>query len=529
MAIVNSTWQKMATSATMEALARAGPALARFPPARRAAVNVAEGLMMKRLRNLRANGGYLPRVYEDRILLGLAFIRTVERGIAEQRVSPAALRCATRILIQGALLEEGYRDAADRFLEVYGTHPPSIVTISPGKACNLRCVGCYADAGPASYTTVPDTALPGGTGQLDWDVVDRMITEVKTLWGGRFVVFSGGEPFIYRSGGKGILDLAEKHNDCYFLTYTNGTLINDEVAERLGRMGNLTPAISLEGFRKRTDARRGEGVFDKVVAAQNRLREAGVPFGISITATRENCEEILSEEFVDFCFHRQGALYGWIFQYMPIGRSYTLNLMPTPEQRAWMWQRSWEIVRKHQIFLADFWNHGTVSDGCLAAGRYNGGGYMYIDWNGSVNPCVFVPYSPVNINRIYAKGQTLNDAWASPFFAAIRTWQRTYAEGEGNWIMPCPNRDHHADLYRMLTEHEPDPADRPAAEALGDVEYHRGLADYDEALEALMKPIWEDHYRRPADPEMEGFTPMPRVFDPASQVAGERLSDDHKP
>jgi MoaA/NifB/PqqE/SkfB family radical SAM enzyme len=505
MPIVSKTWQKIATSATMEALARAGPTLARVPPLRRAAVNAAESFMMSRLRHARANGGYLPRVYEDRVLMGLAFVRTVERGIAEQRVSPAALRCATRILIQGALLEEGDRAAAGRFYEEYGTHPPSIVTISPCGSCNLRCVGCYADSGPVSK-------------KLDWETVDRLVHEVKSLWGARFIVISGGEPLVYRSHGKGILDLAEKHNDCFFLMYTNGTLINDEVAARLGRMGNLTPAISLEGFRERTDARRGAGVFDKVVAAQNRLREAGVPFGVSITATRENCQEILSEAFVDFCFHRQGALYGWIFQYMPIGRSFTIKLMPTPEQRAWMWQRSWEIVREHQIFLADFWNHGPVSEGCLAAGRYTGGGYMYIDWNGSVNPCVFVPYSPVNINQAYASGKTLNDAWAAPFFAAIRDWQRSYAVGEGNWMMPCPNRDHHADFYRMLTEHEPEPADPNAAVALGDEDYHRGLVDYDESLEALMGPVWEDYYRRPADPEPEGLSPMPKIFESPSGV-----------
>ena len=505
MPIVSKTWQKMATTVTMEALVRAGPILTRVPPIRRAAVNVAENFMMSRLRSVCTNGQYLPRVYEDRVLLGLAFIRTVERGIAEQHVSPSALRCATRILIQGTLLQEGDREAADRFYEQYGTHPPSIVTISPCKACNLHCVGCYADSGPASQ-------------KLDWDIVDRLVTEVKTLWGGRFIVISGGEPFVYRSNGKGILDLAEKHNDCYFLVYTNGTLISDEVAERLARMGNLTPAISLEGFRELTDARRGEGVFDRVVAAQNRLREAGVPFGVSITATRENCEEILSEEFVDFCFKQQGALYGWIFQYMPIGRSFTLKLMPTPEQRAWMWQRSWEIVREHQIFLADFWNHGTVSDGCLAAGRYSGGGYMYIDWNGSVNPCVFVPYSPVNIKEAYAQGKTLNDVWADPFFAAIRKWQRSYAEKQGNWIMPCPNRDHHLEFYRMLTEYEPEPADENAAIALVDSDYHRGLADYDAKFEALMQPVWEEYYQRPVSPKVRGLTPMPKVFEPASSL-----------
>ena len=71
-------------------------------------------------------------------------------------------------------------------------------------------------------------------------------------------------------------------------------------------------------------------------------------------------------------------------------------------------------------------------------------------------------------------------------------------------------------IHRMLTEHEP--ADQNAAEALGDLDYHRSLADYDAHLEALMGPVWEDHYRRPADPEMEGLTPMPKVFEPASRI-----------
>ncbi len=30
---------------------------------------------------------------------------------------------------------------------------------------------------------------------------------------------------------------------------------------------------------------------------------------------------------------------------------------------------------------------------------------------------MFVPYSPLNINDIYARGGTLNDAWADGFFA----------------------------------------------------------------------------------------------------------------
>jgi MoaA/NifB/PqqE/SkfB family radical SAM enzyme len=180
----------------------------------------------------------------------------------------------------------------------------------------------------------------------------------------------------------------------------------------MAKIGNLTPALSVEGWRELTDARRGSGVFDRVLAAMGRLRSAGVPFGISLTATRHNAEEILSDEFIDYFFEEQGALYGWIFHYMPIGRAFTLDLMPTPQQRLWMWKRSWEIIRERRLFLADFWNHGTLSDGCISAGRSTGAGYMYIDWNGAVSPCAFVPYSPVNVKDVYKRGGTLNDIWA---------------------------------------------------------------------------------------------------------------------
>ena len=304
----------------------------------------------------------------------------------------------------------------------------------------------------------------------------------------------------YHSEGKGILDAAEKHPDIFFLMYTNGTLINDRVATRLAEVGNITPALSVEGWRERTDARRGPGVYEKVLAAMERLRSVGVPFGISLTATRDNVEEILSDEFIDFFFQQQGAMYGWILHYMPIGRAFTLNLMPTPRQRLWMWRRSWEIIHQRRLFLADFWNHGTLSDGCISAGRSTGGGYLYIDWNGAVSPCVFVPYSPVNVKEIYARGGNLDDIWAEPFFAGLRNWQDQYRNGDrppGNWLMPCPIRDHHREFRRLLAQYEPEPTDENARDALLDEGYARGMAEYDAAYQTLCDPIWEAHYLRP--------------------------------
>ena len=490
--------QKTALNVGTDVLVHAGPALARIRPIRRAIVHRVESTMLDGLKRARATSQYPPGVDDDRTLMGLVLLHTAERALRDHRLSPAARRCLFKITIQKLFIEQGDRAAVARFNARYGVNPPGLLLISPGKTCNLHCVGCYADAGPTAE-------------KLDWAVFDRLVTEAKTLWGVRFFVISGGEPLAYRSEGKGVLDMAEKHPDCFFLMYTNGTLIDDKLAARLGQVGNLTPALSLEGWRERTDARRGPGVFDKVVAAMNRLRAAGVLFGISLTPTRDNAEEILSDEFVDFCFAQQGALYGFMFQYMPIGRSFTLDLMPTPQQRLWMWRRSWEIIRERQIFLVDFWNHGTLSEGCISAGRSSGGGYLYVDWNGAVSPCVFMPYSPVNINALYAQGKTLNDAWADPFFAGIRRWQQSYRQDKGNWLMPCPMRDHHADLRRLLAEHEPEPADANARAALLDPEYARGLAEYDAAYQTLSGPIWEKHYLRPGISSDGTIWPLPEI------------------
>jgi hypothetical protein len=231
-----------------------------------------------------------------------------------------------------------------------------------------------------------------------------------------------------------------------------------------------------------------------------RLHREKVLFGISMTATRENSEHLLSDEVVDFYFHRMGALFGWLFHYMPIGRAYTLELLPTPEQRLWMWRRAWQLVYERHLFLADFWNSGTASLGCISAGHE--GGYMTVDWNGKVSPCVFIPYSPLNIRDVYAHGKTLVDVWLHPFFARLRSWQdqysneKRYTKGSrhGNWMMPCPIRDHYDEFFEILREFGPEPVDENAREAMHDPAYRRGMIEYDRAVACLFDPIWKKKY-----------------------------------
>ncbi len=473
----------------LDLAAHIGPQVLRFPLLRKYIVSNLEESLRQSAKNLLRQGDHLPGVIKDRLDMSLAILYSIERALAEGRLGERTARKLLQIFAGDVLVRKGEPSAKQRFLSRHGVNPPEILLISPTKTCNLHCVGCYADSGST------DEKLP-------WPYLERLVREAHDLWGARFIVFSGGEPLVYRDQGKTVLDLVEQFDDCFFMMYTNGTLIDDEIAHRIGQAGNLMPAVSVEGMKEQTDKRRGKGVFEKIIAAMEKLQQKKVFYGISMTATKENAYHLFSDEVIDFYFNKMKANFAWVFHYMPIGRSYTLSLLPSPEQRLWMWRRSWEIVRQKKIFIADFWNSGTASYGCIAAGRE--GGYMAVDWNGWVLPCVFMPYSPVNIKEAYKEGKTLEDVWAHSFFARIREWQREYGykkkvnkpEERGNWMMPCPIRDHHRLFRELIRDFSLTPEDHNAAAALEDPEYFQGLVAYNQAVAELMDPIWKEEYPR---------------------------------
>ena len=479
--------RKSSARRLVSTLAWAGPKIGRIGPLRKALVNSWERRAREGSQAEIEAGLRPPGVIQDRTEMGLSILHAIERALAGGHLSKASVNRLLNVLIGDSFVSHGIPSAKDRFKAQFGVRPPGFLLISPTKTCNLHCEGCYADSGPTQE-------------KLEWEIINRMVREAREQWGAVFLVLSGGEPLAYKDQGKTVLDLVEQHPDSYFMMYTNGTLIDDEVARRLRKLGNLSPAISVEGLREQTDKRRGAGVFDKVVSAMERLRREKVLFGISMTATRDNADILLSDEVINFYFEKMGAIYGWVFHYMPIGRAFTLKLLPTPQQRLKMWQRAWQLVYERHLFIADFWNSGTAALGCISAGHE--GGYLTVDWNGAVSPCVFVPYSPMNIHDVYAQGKTLTDAWQHPFFAKMRKWQwdysneKKYTKGSwhGNWMMPCPIRDHYEEFYEMLTEFKPEPVDENAKAAMHDPEYQQGMKDYDRAVAELFEPIWKSKY-----------------------------------
>jgi len=427
---------------------------------------------------------YFPiKAREYQFLYFRNLLYSINRALDKENISQNARRCFLQNMVGKVIMRDN--SVRRNFKKEYKTRAPGFVLISPTSTCNLKCVGCYANS--SKYEKV----------HMEYDVFTRIIREKKELWGSYFTVISGGEPLMWRSNGKSIIDIFREHKDNYFLMYTNGTFIDKKMAQEMAEAGNVTPAISLEGFEKETDERRGKGTFRRVLNAFENLREAGVPFGVSLTATRNNAEILLSDEIIDFCFEENGAIYGWIFQYMPIGRHYTLDLMVTPEQRLEMYKKEQYMLREKKIFLADFWNSGIASFGCISAGRC--GGYFVIDWKGDVLPCVFFPYKTHNIIQTYKDGGDLNTILFSPFFKEIRNWQNEYGytnpqDETGNWIMPCPIRDHHKLAYDAVIKHDAKPADLPASEALSDEQYHKGLEEYDNRMDELTRDVWDRDY-----------------------------------
>jgi MoaA/NifB/PqqE/SkfB family radical SAM enzyme len=296
---------------------------------------------------------------------------------------------------------------------------PWAILMDPTSACNLRCTGCWA----AEY---------GGRLSMELELLDRIVTEGKAL-GTYLYIYSGGEPLLRKSD---IITLCEKHSDCMFLAFTNGTLIDAPFAANMRRVRNFIPAISVEGFREASDSRRGAGTYDKAVKAMELLRESRLPFGISVCYTSKNAGEVGSDAFIDAMIEK-GAKFCWYFTYVPVGRGAPTDLIASAAQREFMYRQVRRFRNEKPMFILDFWNDGEYVGGCIAGGR----SYIHISAGGDVEPCAFVHYSNVNIRDV-----SLLEALKAPLFAEYMKRQPF----SDNPLRPCPLLDNPEKLAEMV-------------------------------------------------------------------------------
>ena len=354
----------------------------------------------------------------------------------------------------------------EKMRERHQCNIPWAILLDPTSACNLHCTGCWA----AEY---------GHKLNLSYDEIDSIIRQGKEL-GVHIYIYTGGEPLVRKHD---LIKLCEAHPDCAFLCFTNATLIDEEFCQEMIRVKNFIPAISAEGDEAATVGRRGDGTYAKVDAAMDLMNSHGLPFGVSICYTHDNAPSVASDEYFDWLIEK-GALFAWIFTYMPVGKDAPTSLMPTPEDRERLYRFNRRIRETKPILTLDFQHDGEFVGGCIAGGRR----YLHINAAGDVEPCVFIHYSNANVREM-----SLLDCLRSPIFMA-------YYEGQpfnDNLLRPCPMLENPECIEHMVEETGAHCTDLQATESAHD------LAEKCRPAAREWAPVAERLWTDPDDPRAE--------------------------
>lgn len=300
-----------------------------------------------------------------------------------------------------------------------GLTVPPILIISVTNDCNLNCEGCYANA-----------QCRDSSAEMNIDTIDRVIQEAYDL-GVAIVMLAGGEPLVK----KGLLDIIQKYDKLLFVMFTNGLLIDENCIARIKPIKNLMTAISLEGNQKTTDARRGNGVYKRLLNVMDNLDRERLLFGTSITLTRANYEMVMNRDYLDF-LEDTGCRTVFLIEYVPCNSNPSLCL--TSEQKKDMILKIKGIRRDYNMLPIALPGDESLYDGCLAAGR----GFLHISSTGSVEACPFAPYSDVNVKHI-----SLEEALDSSLIKSIRENHNQLEESDGGCTL-----FEHSEWVKSLTE-----------------------------------------------------------------------------
>jgi MoaA/NifB/PqqE/SkfB family radical SAM enzyme len=285
-----------------------------------------------------------------------------------------------------------------------GVRVPPMIIYSITDRCNLHCKGCYAQALHTSLMS-----------ELDNDKMKNTIREAKEL-GVSFMILAGGEPLVRKE----IIDIIREFKDVMFFVFTNGTMIDEKLADSMRPLHNLVPIISLEGHRAETDMRRGSGVYEHLTGVIRRLKQRNIFFGTSITLTSTNFRTVTDKVFVRE-LNNLGCRLFFFSEYTPINEE-TESWVITDEQADILPYIVKEFREKFSALFISVPGDERDFGGCLSAGR----GFVHISAQGDIEPCPFAPYSDTNLRE-----SSLKEALKSEFLAAVRESDHHLKETKG--------------------------------------------------------------------------------------------------
>ncbi|RME68222.1 MAG: radical SAM protein, partial [Nitrospirae bacterium] len=282
------------------------------------------------------------------------------------------------------------------------------------RRCNLRCVHCR------SSSELEVKEHPDFSTDRAFYVLDQIADYAKPV-----VVLSGGEPLLRPV----LFDIAKYGTEkgLRMCLATNGTLVTDEVCEKIKSSGIKIVSLSLDGSTAEVhdNFRQQPGAFEGTLKAAGLFKKHGIEFIINSSFTKRNQEEIpkvykLAKEL--------GATAWYMFMIVPTGRGeeimeeliskedyeeilnwhYQMEkdekdilVRPTcaPHYYRIVLQRAKEEGVKFQRRSLKFSTGGAK--GCIA-----GQLICLIDVDGNVLPCSYFPKPAGNIFK-----QSFRDIW----------------------------------------------------------------------------------------------------------------------
>jgi MoaA/NifB/PqqE/SkfB family radical SAM enzyme len=216
---------------------------------------------------------------------------------------------------------------------------PAFLMISVTNQCNFNCQGCWITIDNNSEGMKPET-------------LNNIINSSKAK-GSYFFGLLGGEPLMYEP----LMEVLRAHPDCYFQLFTNGSLLTDEKAKELRKLGNVSPLISVEGLEQVSDIRRGaKHVFNRTMTGIDAAINNKLITGVATSVCKSNYNELVSEDFVNQCI-KKGAHYLWYYIYRPVGSRPSTELALSEEEILGLREFMVNIRSKAAIIIIDtYWD-----------------------------------------------------------------------------------------------------------------------------------------------------------------------------
>ena len=292
--------------------------------------------------------------------------------------------------------------------EKKGEHIPPFLIASITSSCNLHCAGCYSRCNHATTDDAP-------VSQLTSEEWKNIFVEADQL-GVSFILLAGGEPLLRRD----VIEEAGKIRNILFPIFTNGFFLQGSYLDLLQKNRNLVPVLSIEGDKEVTDSRRGKGVYDKLITAMDKLYSRHLIFGVSVTVTKENIQEVTSPDFIN-SLHEKGCKLVLFVEFVPVTEE-SSDLAPCDAERDLLkaFMDHARSAYADMVFVS-FPGDEKSSGGCIAAGR----GFFHINSHGGAEPCPFSPYSDVNV-----RDTSLREAIRSKLFEALTEGKDYRVAGE---------------------------------------------------------------------------------------------------